>query len=460
MIDYSLFGTYNREAMHLILNKIKGTYFISAKEKGWEKATIFSNGNGIKLYAHFNKYGECYKIMLAFSPHKQLNNNLHNANYFTYKQAQKQIVKTFESVGIRYELFKEFYVSSIEIGINFEVQENAFPILNSALMFGRNYFMTHQKYKHYRFAGDPGKGKYLKTKFYIKSEQRNGECDRNYFELGYCAQNIMRFETKLKRAEKFKFIEFGNLESLYLENAEEILTEQLLKEFGKIFFFSVKHIKQNNLTKPQQKKYYQYQVKGFWQNLNTRKLNEEKKYFNTEMPKKINLKKELIEIILKHLELKNYVDIPNEIELKSRSKFLAKYLRFYKPEKSISIDENAGFCFQSAYIGIGKATKFPKFANERKRLCLITGLDISSQKKGSIFLREKNLKLIKVSSPDLYKTLEKKYLKIENKKESEQRQLYLICKNIRDIDSNLRNNRKSFERRTYPKNQLQFKFQY
>ncbi|MGV8915199.1 MAG: hypothetical protein ACOH1X_07095 [Kaistella sp.] len=460
MIDYSLFGTYNREAMQLILSKIKDNYFLSVKEKGWEKATIFSNGKGVKLYAHFNKYGECYKIMLAFSPHKQFNNNLHNANYFTYKQAQKQIVKTFEAIGISYELFKEFYISSIEIGINFNVQENAFPILNSALMFGRNYFVTHHKHKHYRFAGDPGKGKYLKTKFYIKSEQRNGECDCNYFELGYCDQNIMRFETKLKRAEKFKFIDFGNLESLYLENSEEILSKQLLREFGKIFFFSVKHIKQNNLTKPQQKKYYQYQVKGFWENLNTRKLNTEKKYFNTEMPKNINLKKELSEIILKHLALKNYVGIPNEIELKSRSKFLAKYLRIYKTEKSISINENELFCLRCTYIGIGKATKFTPCQNQRKRICLITGLDISAQKKGSRFLREKNLKLIKVNSPDLYKPLEKKYLKIENQKESEQRQLYLICKNIRDKDSNARNNRKSFERRNYHKSQLQFSFQF
>ena len=137
--------------MQLILIKIKDTYFLSAKERGWEKATVFSNGKGVKLYAHFNKHGECYKIMLALSPHKQFNNNLHNANYFTYKQAQKQILKTFETFGISYELFKEFYISSIEIGINFKVQENAFPILNSALMFGRNYFVTHHKFKHYRF---------------------------------------------------------------------------------------------------------------------------------------------------------------------------------------------------------------------------------------------------------------------------------------------------------------------
>ena len=446
--------------MQLILIKIKDTYFLSAKERGWEKATVFSNGKGVKLYAHFNKHGECYKIMLAFSPHKQFNNNLHNANYFTYKQAQKQILKTFETFGISYELFKEFYISSIEIGINFNVQENAFPILNSALMFGRNYFVTHHKFKHYRFAGDPGNGKYLKTKFYIKSEQRNEECDRNYFELGYCDQNILRFETKLKRAEKFKFIDFGNLQSLYLENSEDILSEQLLKEFAKIFFFSVKHINRNNLTKPQQKKYHQYQVNGFWENLNTRKLNQEKKYFNLEMPKKIHRKKELTEIILNHLELKNYVGIPNENELKYKSLFLTKYLRIYRSEKSISINKDTGFCLRSAYIGIGKATKFSQFENQRKRFCLITGLDISSQKKGSKFLREKNLKLIKVCSPDLYKSLEKKYLKIKNLKESEQRQLYLICKCIRDEDSNARNNHKLFERRNYPKNQLQFSFQF
>lgn len=178
------------------------------------------------------------------------------------------------------------------------------------------------------------------------------------------------------------------------------------------------------------------------------------------MPKKIHQKKELTEIILNHLELKNYVGIPNENELKYRSLFLTKYLRIYTSEKSISINENADFCLRSASIGIRKETKFSQSEQQRKRFCLITGLDISSQKKGSKFLKEKNLKLIKVCAPDLYKSLEKKYLKIENQKESEQRQLYLMCKNVRDIDSNARNNREAFEQRNYHNRQLQFNFKF
>ena len=93
---------------------------------------------------------------------------------------------------------------------------------------------------------------------------------------------------------------------------------------------------------------------------------------------------------------------------------------------------------------------------QNNRLCLVTGLDISMQKKRSIFLREKTLKMIKETDPKTFLELEKKYLTEKAKHFPEERQLYLICKKIRNKDSNPRNNRKRFEDRNYPPDQLQF----
>ena len=96
--------------------------------------------------------------------------------------------------------------------------------------------------------------------------------------------------------------------------------------------------------------------------------------------------------------------------------------------------------------------------DQNNKVCVVTGLDISMQRKGSRFLREKTLKKIQNDNPSLYKDLEKKYLTSKAKELSEDVQLYLICKNIRDTDSNPRNNRARFEERNYPQNQLQFNF--
>lgn len=459
MIDYSFFGTYNQEAIKIILKKIQGTFHISKNEKGWEKAVIYSNGKGIKIFTQNNKDGECYKLFLAFSPHKQFNDNLHNANYITLEQAKNQIKKTFSSVGISFNLFKEFYISSIEIGINFYVEHDPYFILNSALMFGTNFFVTHEKYKHYKYASNAGAAKYLKTKFYIKSEQRNNDSDYKYFELRYCPANIMRFEIKLQRAKKFKFMDFSNMECLYAEDAEEILSVQLTKEFNKMFFFSVKHISKNNLTKPQQKKYYQYQVKGYWENLNTRKLNQEKKYYNEGMPKLINLQKDLAILIWTHLELKNYVGIPNETEPNNMSEFLSKSLRIYKAENPIAIKDKSTFCLSCSYIDIGIPTKLSVSENQRKRLCSVTGLDISMQaEEGQQYLKRFGLRHLHKTNKKRFTQLKRRFVNQKYWNSSLNKIIREMEHNIRHTHDNIKYNQINFVARNYHPDQLQLQF--
>lgn len=249
MIDYTLFGTYNREAICILSKHIGNTFYKKPQEKGW-RVPIYSNGTGIKMYVYKNRFGEFDKIILAFSPHIQSNHSLHNANFFTYYEAQNQVKKTFNYLGICEDLFKEFYISSIELGVNFPVQFNNDYILNSALMHKGNFFVTDPKLSHYKFAENEEE-KYFKVKFYIKSRQRNNDTDLTYHELGYCPNNIMRFEIKLKKIGKFKFFNFSDMESLFAKNAEQIFLNELISRFDEMFFFHPKELKNTNLTKPQ-----------------------------------------------------------------------------------------------------------------------------------------------------------------------------------------------------------------
>jgi hypothetical protein len=90
--------------------------------------------------------------------------------------------------------------------------------------------------------------------------------------------------------------------------------------------------------------------------------------------------------------------------------------------------------------------------------CLVTGLDISMQKKGSKFLCFAGLKYYKENEPETFDFLSGKYLP-ENKRDLDlETQFYYLAHNIRNAKTNPIHNRMTFEKRNYNPNQLQFNF--
>lgn len=99
---------------------------------------------------------------------------------------------------------------------------------------------------------------------------------------------------------------------------------------------------------------------------------------------------------------------------------------------------------------------------QNNKVCLVTNLDISMQKKGSKFLCVKGLKYYKENQPETYQKLTEKYLTEKQKGKSFDRQNYFIAHNIRNAKTNLQHNpkysRQRFEKRNYNPNQLQINF--
>ena len=99
---------------------------------------------------------------------------------------------------------------------------------------------------------------------------------------------------------------------------------------------------------------------------------------------------------------------------------------------------------------------------QNDRVCIVTNLDISMQKKGSKFLCVKGLKYYKENQPETYQKLKEKFLTREKWHLDLPEQFYFIAHNIRNTKTNPnhnpRNSRKRFEIRNYPKQQLQFNF--
>ena len=296
MIDYTSFKTENIEIINNTFSIIKDTFSQEKTETRWRTTHKFSNKNGIDIYLTYDRFGNYIKMFIKFSPHSSSNNNIHNANFFSLEEAQISILNTFKSLGIERDDLKYFGVSSIEIGVNFRVDRDAYFILNSALLYS-NYFFKETQFKHYKIATnenennkDNDNDKYLKVKFYIKSEQKKTELDSTYYELGYCDKNIMRFELKLEKINKFKILDFSNIESLFQDNTEEILQNFILYHYERMFFFNLKEIDTQKLkTKSQFKWFGRWQVNGYWETLNATKRSIARQKYN-KTPKKFDLK--------------------------------------------------------------------------------------------------------------------------------------------------------------------------
>lgn len=449
MIDYILFAS----KIPTIINRIESKtqqqgYKKTPPPKGWRNTTSIAK-NGIEILFQHNRYKEKDTVFVGFSPHKLHNQQLHNANNFSVKQAQESILKAFKSIGIERTEICNFYVSNIEIGINFQVARDTYEVLDSALMFGKFFFMQHEKYRHYKSSlPNENKSNYIKAKFYIKAEQRNQNDVTNH-DLGYCDKNTMRFEMKIKTS-KFKFMDFKNAESLFRKETEEQLKSFLLKEYEKMFFFSLKTVNTRNLTNAQYKQFGRFSVTNFWKTLNPKERSREKtNYLN--LPKKYDLKGEIRENILQSFLLAK----EQENDLKKREEFPPKENRLQNAGKVLFNADLQRYFSGNSYIDIGKP---PHFNAPKLRFCKITHLNITMQKKDSEFLSYSGLQWYEEHEPETFKNLCRQYLKQSADIKELQKKIIAIAHNIRNKDSNKRKKQKCFEKKFYNPSQLSFNF--
>ena len=292
-VDHTLLSTEVADIIHTCATIIKAQFRRTKGDENWKGFHQYTNDAGLKCYLRHNRFKEYDKLFLDFSPHKLFNNNQHNANNVCYSDLLAEISSCMQRLGVRRMDYSSFKIVSIEIGTNFCVHRDPYFVLNSALMIG-NMFFQKTEYEHYRTAGNSKKSsKYFKAKFYIKSEQTITQTGLNFAELGYCLPNTMRFEIKLERADKFKFMDFSSLEALFGKTAEDTLKEFLAKEFHRIFFFCWQSIDKASLhSVPQWKNYYQFQLDHYWGGVAPGKRAERKKYY-LKLPKVYDLKAEM-----------------------------------------------------------------------------------------------------------------------------------------------------------------------
>lgn len=400
-------------------------------------------------------------VFISFSPHKQKNGNKHNADFFSLMEAQKYIESTLKSLGIERKDFVFWDISAIEIGVNYISVIPPKTLLECFLFYRTAKFHQHQIYKHYYYSAgkDYVKGKNsenvdrirdeeranknCKIKHYWKAHQRDNGENLMFYQLGYCDEDLMRFEVKGENKPKVRESGFTTLESLYDYEALERCIIYLNKHLQEIFVFNPKDIVDHTkLTEPQRKHYYQAIGRNFWDVQKERNLTTSKSKW-IKLPRKSDTKEIVIAEILKAAQDQN--STPKEV--KSMSYFHTEVIESESKETPLYRGLNL-FKNKRLLIDIGSTTHF----------CVVTGEDISMQRNGEPYLKREGLRFLKENNPFRYNKIKDKFLSHKLLKSTEEKQIENIEKNIKNRIYNEEHNNISFQRRNYHPNQAQFQF--
>lgn len=426
MLDNTKFLTtdlhiINRMLLHpdFIVCKPKNNYYHSLKHKDY----------GIKLSLDFRKsvlngevigYGH---LELNTSPHYHFNQYQHNGDDFTPYDCMYSLNNILNYLGIQKDEFDSLRVVNLEFGLNIIPDCGIENLINGIF----HYKKTPFKVGAFPYFKKTDATSYKQIKAYAKGLQFDEVTEYQIH------KNTFRFEVKTKQSK--------NICKYGINTVSDLLNIQTYQRLGQSLLDEWEHILLINLEPDFSDlnndviQFIKQSVKvDFWSDLitqrhrNTFQLNKEKYSKNLQGKNNLHqqIKSKIIDKIFSFLEcanstqrtpinkekVKNKISLPNRINLES--------------------------------------AHFNK--------CLVTGLDISMQKKTSKYLHFGGLKYYYENEPETYNLLTKKYLTDEKKNTDLKTQFYYLAHNIRNAKTNPIHNRQKFDNKHYPKQQLQFNF--
>ena len=432
MIDNTKFLTHSQT----IINRLyQHSDFVVCRPKTNNYYSLRHKDFGIKLSLDFRKAVENGKVVgfchleINVSPHYHFNQYRHNGNDFTPLQAIKTISDILTYLGVKQREYNELNVCNIEFGLNIIPGANTKDLINGLYFYKKTPFTIPDTKKPYFKKTDATNYKQIKA--YAKGLQF---LDVPQYGIN---PNTFRFEVKSKQAK--------NICKYGINTATDLLNLETYNRLG-----------QSLLDE--------------WENI----------LLTNQTPDLSNLKPDEVQFII---NAKNFDFWNDMIQPKYRNKFgryKDKYYSILKTknnlhhliklqiiDKLINLQSGANST-QKTQINRGKVQILKTTSqlinlesappHQNNRVCLVTKLDISMQRKGSKYLCLVGLKYYKENESETYKILEEKYLTEKQKEKNFDRQIYFIAHNIRNAKTNIVHNRKRFENRNYNKQQLQFNF--
>lgn len=427
MLDNIKLSTFNVDLIQRVFNSLQYD-FVETKSKNNYYQSFIHKTNGAKFRLDFRKVvkknyliGYC-KLEIGISPHYHFNNYNHNGNDFSPDNCIKSVIDILTYLGIVPHEYNDLKVENLEVGVNVHTSYDVRQIIDGTYFSKKTPFV-----KPYNFYYKCLESSFKKIKIYAKGLQFQK------FSQYEIAKNTLRFEIKTKQYKKIKTFGITSVNDLFKIGTYQNLANDILKE---------------------------------WENILITNLE----------PDFSDLRIDEVQFIRKAQQINFWNDI---LHSKNRNKFArykAKYYKLLQTKNNLHhliklqiIDKLFQFLdgansTQKTPINRGKVhfeKTPPQLINleyapphQNNKVCLVTGLDISMQKKGSKFLCITGIKYYKEKDPKIYNWLVRTYLTEKSKLKSIDRQNYYIAHCIRNVVSNKIHNRKRFENRNYNPNQL------
>jgi len=401
-------------------------------------------------YAGFCKYGKLMRLdfrksfengtfagyhhlEISISPHYHYNNYLHNGNDFPPQICIKTLTDILQYISVKPNEMDTLKVVNMEFGLNLIPATDIKNLINNILYFKKTAFIIPQPENPYFKITDATKFKNIKA--YAKGLQF-----AEFPEYGI-NPNTFRFEVKSKKSANIERYGIDKVSDLFKIEVYQRLGQELLNEWENVLI-TIQNPDFSTLKSDDVLFVRRADKMDFWTGLvadtNRNKFARYKEKYYKILTGKNNL----------HTQIKGQII----------DKLLLWSSGAYFPQRH-PINSGKHQNAQPYLKEINGQSAPPPQLN---RLCLVTGLDISMQKKTSKYLCSAGLKYYKENDPETYRKIEEKYLPRTNSADSLKDQIYYIAHNIRNRRTNPthnpRNNRQRFEERNYPKHQLQFKF--
>lgn len=204
---------------------------------------------------YFTKYHN--RLELSGSLHKFYNNELHNANDFTFEKVKETINQIKEFFSLELE---KCFIINLEYGINIISPIPINNLVADLIYHDKRQFHRPKEYLYYKVAGIDA---YKQIKAYNKFIQYPD----------YCNENTFRFEVKSKQSKFINKYDILTLNDLFNSQIHKILGYSLVQEWNRVLLFD----KQKNVNE----KYFNT---NFWEKTITIKSRNQfnyhrKKYF-------------------------------------------------------------------------------------------------------------------------------------------------------------------------------------
>lgn len=410
--------------------------FVVCRPKTNNYFSLMHKNYGIKLSLDFRKSFE-NGVLIGYrhleintSPHYHYNNYRHNGNDFIPSNSIKTVIEILTYLGINQQEYNELNVCNIEFGINIIPETDIKNLINGLFFYKKTAFKIPDPIKKpFYKESDTSKEKTIKA--YAKGIQCHEVLNAPEIDI-----NTFRFEVKHKKSRPTKTIlkktkvtadDLLNLETY------KIFSQELINEWKQILLINLEP--DLNGLKPDEVQFIETAKNAdFWSDLYRVKFKRYKEKYYKILEQNNNRHSQINELI------KNKTNTFHDVT--------------FSPQKNPI--NTIKFVFTDYVSQLIKCENVTPHQNNK--VCLVTGLDISMQKKVSKFLCIAGLKHYKENKPEIYKDLEKRFLTEKQKGKNLDRQIYFIAHNIRNTKTNKEHNQKQFEKRNYKSNQLQFNF--